>query len=103
MSLTRGWRWTLALVGGLVVTGAFTALGFMTKPALLSWITLWPLHLAWQAFPAPCIEQGRGAAPICEGTPVQVAATILGVIATVTWYAVLLYWLITFRASRQKV
>jgi hypothetical protein len=96
-------RLLFAVPGGVFIAGVFTVIAVLTNSELLSWILLWPLRLAWNVFPAPCWDRGPGASPFCEGTPVQLVATALGLIATVLWYGTLIYWLMGRRAHSTKI
>jgi hypothetical protein len=95
-------RLWVAAPGGVLVAGMLTAIVVFVNSEFLSWILLWPLRLAWWAFPAPCFDQGPGRTQFCEGTPVQLMATAFGLVATVLWYGSLIYWLLGRKAHPAK-
>jgi hypothetical protein len=52
-------------------------------------VLLWPAWLLLEAL--PCFNMGTPGNPICEGTPVHLSAGIIGLIATVAFYALLFH------------
>jgi hypothetical protein len=61
-------------------------------------ILLWPAWLLLEAL--PCFNMGTPENPVCEGTPVHLFVALIGLIASVAFYALLFHALERIRKQR---
>jgi len=95
----KKWARIGATLLGLGAIGA--ALAASGRADLVGAVILWPAYLMVRLFPPACVDRGPGVEPFCEGTPVQLAAVIAGLILTVVWYVGLFLGLTLWWVRRQ--
>ena len=76
----------------------FLALRFELWPP--GQVLLWPLWLLLAAL--PCFNMGTPDQPLCEGTPIHLAAAAVGLALTVVFYAAVALVLLTRAETRSK-
>jgi hypothetical protein len=97
-------KWFAALFAGVALTcGSVGITGFFALRYgewLPGMVLLWP---AWGLLAAlPCFNVGTPEQPRCEGTPIHLAAAVLGVALAFFFYAVVAYALLTLHERRAR-
>jgi hypothetical protein len=67
----------------------------------VSRLVLWPLMGMAKLFPPPCFDRGPGEEPFCEGTPIQLFASLLGLTLSWLFYTGVAHLLLRRWAARQ--